>query len=124
MTYPQPDGRYMNEGPCDHGATLYTVTLQFSDDFTDRDDNSPGDNPWHWDWANLIDQPDARVIAVSETPNPDYGNPASQRDVVIAQADRMMAERDYYAGRLAAITGEDYTPEPGTVWTLPEAVQA
>jgi hypothetical protein len=107
--------------PFDNGVTLYTVTIQFSNDYPPIDDEG---HPLHWHWADLLDEPDARCISIIEGPNPEWGNPASQRDVVIAQADRMMAERDYYAGRLAAITGEDYTPEPGTVWTLPEAVQA
>lgn len=99
MTSPQPDGRHMNEGPPDHGAVLYTVTLQFSDGFLDRNDRQPTDNPWHWDWANLIDQPDARVIGVAETPNPHYGR-VGLDDLSLAVG----ALRDYDA---AVATGQD-----------------
>jgi hypothetical protein len=53
---------------------MYRVTIAFSDDFTERDDENPGDNPWHWDWAGITDQPDARVIAVSEYKNDGFGS--------------------------------------------------
>jgi hypothetical protein len=44
----------------------------------------------------------------------------AQRDTVIAQAERMRAERDYYKGKLGTLTKIDYGPAPGTVWTLTE----
>lgn len=66
------DGRIGGTVPLDNGATIYRVTLAFSDGCQPRDDESPTDNPWHWHWASLIDQSDARVIAVTENPNPFY----------------------------------------------------
>lgn len=64
------DGRMVHTPIMDHGATVYTVTIQFSDDYCERDPEDSSDNPWHWDWASMLDQPDARVISVQEEGNP------------------------------------------------------
>ena len=56
----------------DWGARKYTVTITFSDGFLDRDDDTPSDNPWHWNWAGLLGQPDARVESVLEERNPNW----------------------------------------------------
>lgn len=55
--------------PLDHGATVYTVTLQFSNDYPSQGEEG---HPEGWDWASLLDEPDARCIAVAEIPNPDW----------------------------------------------------
>lgn len=76
--FTQPDGRYFLPGPQEHGPTRYTVVLSFTDDYEPRTPTpdpehiGSSDNPWHWDWAGLISQPDARVEAVIETPNPTW----------------------------------------------------
>lgn len=69
MTEYQPDGR-LNTGPLDFGVTVYTATIQFSNDYDKRNDANPYDscNPWHWDWPSLIDEPDARIITLTEGP--------------------------------------------------------
>lgn len=64
------DGRTVHTEGIDHGPTVYTVTIKFSDEYCQRNpENGPRDNPWHWDWASMLDQPDARVITVQEERN-------------------------------------------------------
>lgn len=125
----------MSEPPFDNGSTYYEVTIAFSNDYPRVGDPDEEGNPVHWDWAGLISEPDARCIATIEGPNEEWIDEpltvAEQLEVAMSQlavshahADRMKAERDWYAGRLSSITGEDYSPEAGTVWTLPEEVLA
>ena len=64
------DGRHVHTAAVDHGPTVYTVTIQFSDDYMERDPENGSDNPWHWGWSGLLDQIDARVITVQEEENP------------------------------------------------------
>lgn len=56
--------------PLDNGRTIYTVSIEFSDDYPPFGEEG---NPAGWDWAGLISQPDARVVAYADRSNPDYG---------------------------------------------------
>ena len=50
----------------DNGATIYRVTVEFSNGFASHD------HPSGWDWASLLDEPDARAVEVTERANPDW----------------------------------------------------
>ena len=69
----------------DNGETLYTVVLQFSNDYPKRDDEAqPESHPLNWDWRSLIDEPDVRVLSVYEETNLDYGVADAIRDLLAA----------------------------------------